>query len=252
MREKSDKSKLRDGRGILTDKSYEAWKTAREAKSTGTACALYDPIQQRTINLLSQGERKVFWALRYITDNRILEQFPLDAETIREICDEMGVRKYSSILSTDFLAESNSGKVVAISVKPNASVFDLSTKNGNRNFVRNEVEVRYWARQGVDHIVVYSDQIGIDYANNIRDVMSYWEEKWINDAVGMLMHLIARHIIRIPLDKGRIPFKQIASSIPVEEYYEIYRRQIDNSNFQGWRIDLSGGETLPYTQSSGV
>lgn len=240
MREKSDKSKLRDGRGILTESSYEAWKTAREAKSSGTACALYDPIQKRTVNLLSQGEKKVFWVLRYITEKHILEQFPLDAGIVREICDEMCVRRYGSILSTDFLVEGNSGRVVAFSVKPNASVFDPNSKTGNRNIIRNEVEVRYWSKKGVDHHVVYSDEISIDYAMNIKDVMTYWDDAFVRDPVSKLMHMIARHVIVVPLDKGRLSFKELASKLPVEEYYETYKSQIDKAHFCGWHIDFPG------------
>ncbi len=238
MREKTDKSKLKDGRGILDGNTYEAWKTARESKSLGTACAVYDPVQKRTVNLLSVGEKKTFWVLRFLTPNRILEQFPMDAEVVNSICAELGVRKYSKILSTDFLVEDVKGYAVAISVKPNASVFEDDTKAGKRNIIRKNVEAQYWERYGVPHYVVFSDEIDIDYALNIRDVMTYWDDVWVNDSTSMLMHMIARHVIQIPLDRGRIPFKELAQKIHAEVYYETYKRQEIKSVNCRWRIDL--------------
>lgn len=248
MREKTDKSKLKDGRGILNGNSYEAWKTARESKSVGTACAVYDPIQKRTVNLLSVGEKKTFWVLRFLTPNRILEQVPMDAAVVSSICEELGVRRYSSILSTDFLVENADRRAVAISVKPNASSFDTTTRTGKKNITRNDVEVRYWAQHGVPHHVVFADEIDMDFAMNIKDVMTYWDDVWVNDPTSMLMHMIARHVIQIPLDKGRIPFRKIAETIHVEDYYEAYKRQKGESINRRWRIDLSGKYSIQNPQ----
>ena len=248
MREKTDASKLRDGRGLLIDNVYEAWKTARESKSTGTAYAVYDPIQKRTVNLLSVGEKKVFWVLRYLTAGKILEQFPMGAETTALACEELGVRKYSRILSTDLLVEKDSGELVAFSVKPNASVFDQKSKNGPGNVTRARVEAQYWSHYGVPHNVVYSDEINVDLAMNIRDVMLFWDDTLVRDPASMLMYLIAHKAIRLPLDKGRIQFKTIAEKIPVEDYYETYSRCKDDPNFCGWLIDISERHPVPYSQ----
>ena len=247
MREKTDSSKLKDGRGLLSGNTYEAWKTAREAKSTGTAYAAYDPIQRRTVNLLSTGEKKVFWVVRFMTPGRIFEQYPMDSQTVSLACKELGVRDYSRILSTDLVVEKENG-VVAISVKSNALSFDPKSKNGQKNITRANVEAQYWEHYGVPHKVVYADEIPSDLAMNIRDVMFYWDETFVCDRTSKLMHLIAHKAIQIPMDRGRIQFKTITEKIDVEDLYEAYKRHQDDPDFSGWRIDLSGGYPLPHTQ----
>lgn len=239
MREKTDKKKLQEGRGILTEAGYEAWKTARESKSTGTACAVYDPVQKRTVNLLSAGERKVFWALRYMVSGRILEQYPMDLAIVNNVCRDLGIKTYSRVLSTDFVVEKDDGSCIAISVKQNESLFSEKDRHHIRNINRQNLEEHYWARFNIPHHIVFSDDIDINYANNIKDVMQYWDTQWVRQPVEMLMHMIAHKAIQIRMDQGRLQFRKIAESIPVEEIYETYQRCDHNSDFQGWRIDLS-------------
>lgn len=248
MREKTDASKLKDGRGILSGTTYEAWKTAREAKSIGTAYAVYDPIQKRTVNLLSAGEKKVFWVVRFLAPGRILEQFPMDTRTVALVCNELGVRNYCHILSTDLVVEKENG-VVAISVKPNASSFDPKRKYGQKNITRAKVEAQYWEHYGVPHRVVYADEIPINLAMNIRDVMFYWDETFVCDRISELMHMIAHKAIQIPMDRWRIQFKTIAEKIDVEGLYETYKGLKSDPDFCGWRIDISRGYTLSHSQS---
>lgn len=249
MREKTDASKLRDGRGNLKGDVYEAWKTARESKSIGTASAVYDPIQRRTVNLLSVGESKTFWVLRFMLTGRILEQYPMNKRVVDEVCDELGIRRYSKILSTDFLAEKPNGGAVAISVKPSASVFSEGTHNHQRYINRHAVEARYWSKLGVPHHLIYSDEIDIDYVGNVKDVMCFWDDMWVRgDPANMLMHMIARHVIQIPLDQGRLPFKLIAQQIKVEDMYDTYQRYKDDPDFQGWSIDLPRRHAIPCAQ----
>ena len=234
MRERTDKSKIKAGRGILNAESYEAWKTSREAKSVGTSCAVYDPIQQRTVNLLSVGEKKTFYVLRYLTDGMILEQFPMAPALIDSICLELGLRRYTKILSTDFLVEKPDGGLVAISVKPSRSTYCTKTNHYLRNMNRKTVEELYWAHYQIPHTTVFSDEIEPDYAWNIKDILLYYEERFVKDKVTMLMHLMAHHVVTLPLDCGRLPFKELAEKIPVEEYYDAYQKNRGNPNFHGW------------------
>lgn len=50
---KSDKSKLREGRCIGEGKGYIGFIKANEASSIGTSCMIYDPIEKRTVDVLS-------------------------------------------------------------------------------------------------------------------------------------------------------------------------------------------------------
>ena len=223
MREKTDLSKAKDGRGIVTEKSYEAWKTAREAKSIGTACALYDPIQRRTVNLLSQGEKKVFWALRWATTGAIYEQYPMNKDIVTEICRKLGYPAYSKVLSTDFLVEKPDGDYAAFSIKPNAKV--LEGKDRDRLIRRNNVEYYYWARFGVAHAMLFADDIDPTFAWNIRDVMFYWDSALATDTASKFMFLLAHKVIQIDMTKGRIYPKELSTFYDVEEIYEAFNKQ---------------------------
>lgn len=238
MREKSEQNKRKEGRGIPTEFGYEAWKTARESKSTATACALYDPIQQRTVNLMSQGEVKVFWTLRFFTNGHIYEQVPLNEDAVYKICREHGFRVPRHILSTDLLVEKNDGSYVAISIKQNHKVFEGDTKAAKNACIRQEIDEIYWNAQGVEQRVVYSEDIDTSYVGNIKDVMFFWEERFVTDDTSKLMHMIAHHAIRLPFNKGRLKFKKLAEQLDVKEMYETYTRRKDDPEFQGWEFDL--------------
>ena len=106
MREKTDESKILEGRGVITGARYSAWKQAREAKSAGTSSMTYDPVVGRTVHTLSEAETKVFWALRYNPQViEIFEQFPMDRDEITAICRSLGIPAYGHVLSTDFLVQ---------------------------------------------------------------------------------------------------------------------------------------------------
>ena len=249
MREKTDARKRRDGRGIITEERYEAWKTVREAKSSGTAYAVYDPIQQRTVNLLSQGEKAVFWALRFEPRvDKIYEQFPLDRGTVDAVCDCLGYKAYQATLSTDFLVTTPE-KVIAISSKPGPEVYDPSHRSYSRMAKRLQVEKMYWEDfYGIEFQTVFSNTINRTYVQNIRDVMCYYDPKWITDTTGLLMHMIARHILRIPqecMERERIPFRAIANQIDTEGMYAAYQKHQGGPELQGWFLDLHGRNTLP-------
>lgn len=216
MREKSDSSKMRDKRGVISPDRYEAWKTARESKSSGTAYAVYDPIQQRTVNLLSQGEMKVFWTLRFLPDvESIYDQVPLQKDIVDEICKNLGIRTYNAVLSTDFLVTTSAGKTVAISSKTDSKIYDPSHRHYTRYVNRLTVERAYWEDyHNIEFLTVFSDTINPIAVRNVRDVMTYWDNTWITDSAGKLMHMIAHHVIKIPLDVCRLRYRELSRKIP--------------------------------------
>lgn len=240
MRERTDKSKQKIGRGVILPDSYEAWKTAREAKSLGTACAFYDPIQQRTINCLSQGEVKVFWIMRfYPSVTAIYEQVPLKKEIMDEICAAIPCKKYSRILSTDFLVQKDMDSFVAISVKKNKDGFLKRDKNYDKRIRRTIVEQKYWEQAGVPFHLIFSDDFSLNVSKNIRDAMFFWDDHMVTDASSMLMHMIAHHVIVFEIPDKRINYKKLANELSVEELYETYQKNKYNPEFHGWKLDLS-------------
>ena len=222
MRQKSDRSKLREKRGIFLNGEYEAWLKANEAKSTGTASLIHDPVSGRSVSVLSSGEKKVFWTIRFMKEvDEILEQFPLNKELVDEICDDLGVRRYSNILSTDFLVIKKDGTGVAISVKKDRSFLEGRTERDKTTIIRQKVEQEYWERRDILFLPVYSDEIPMIMSVNIQDVMRYWNPNMAVDDVSRVKHLIARGVIGIPMNK-KIRYGDLARDPEVKRLFREY------------------------------
>ena len=225
MREKSDASKIREGRGIISDDSYAAWKLAREAKSRATSCMMYDPISKRSVSCLSQLERHLFWLLRFSQEvDQVYEQFPMDKGVVDALCQGLGYHKYNKILSTDFLVKKTDGTYHAISVKPSKDVFDVKKhSSAGRTYKRQAVEKAYWENAGIPWTLVTGDKINPVIAVNISSCMVFWDKRLVTDETSMLKHLIAHHKLVFPMDKP-IPFVDVAKSMDVRRLYEDYLR----------------------------
>ncbi len=224
MREKTDASKLKDGRGIITPDSYAAWKMANEAHSRGTACMLYDPVVGRTVHLLSQAEKKVYYLFRFDPHvDEIFEQFPLNKEIISGICKRCGFRSYASVLSTDLLIRKTDGSFLAVSVKRSRNQFDPTKKSYEKLARRQIVERIYWENHNIPFRILFGDDIDDILAANIQDVMRFYPVDMVTDKISKLKHLLARQVLRVRMDRERIPYALLADDIDVEGLYEAYR-----------------------------
>ena len=239
MREKSDNSKHIEGRGVISEKMYVAWKLARETKSIGLASTTYDPIVGRAVNTLSRQETKVFWVLRYNPSVlEIFEQFPLAKAEVTAICHELGVKAYCKVLSTDFLVKMKNGWV-AVSVKQNRNLFN-KTKNpeGYDDLViRQAVEKIYWERNyGIPFKILFGDEVSDVLANNIKNIMHFWDARFITNKVSKLKFLLAHGVIDVPMNEDYIRFGVLAEQYDVETMYETYR----DENRKNSRIKTPG------------
>ena len=228
MKEKSEKSKLKEGRGIISPAHYKAWKQAREAKSIGTASMIYDPIVGRTVHTLSEAETKVFWALRYKPEViEIYDQFPMDRSEITAICHSIGIPAYSRVLSTDFLVHMEGDRYIAISVKENRREFDPKKNKKYEQLIRRQaVEKIYWEKNyNIPFRIIFGDEISNVLANNIENVMKFWDPRFVTNTVSRLKHLIAHGVISVPLDDDYIRFGDLARQYDVEGLYEAYREE---------------------------
>ena len=226
MKEKSDKSKLREGRGIIDGDSYAAWRRASEAKSMGTSVMLYDPIAKRSVSLLSMAEKKVFWALRFREDvEAIYEQFPLsNTALVDHICQENHIPRYNHILSTDFLVKLRDGSYQAISVKPTRKVFDKNNPKYRSVANRQGVEKAYWNHYNIPWRIAFAEDFDDVVATNIESCTLFWNQGMVRDEPSILKHLIAHHIVTLPMDKP-IPFVDVCKEIDVRRIYEDYKQQ---------------------------
>ena len=227
MREKSDENKIREGRGVITGTSYAAWRRVSEAKSTGTSVMLYDPIAKRSVSLLSQGEKRVYWMLR--TSSKvadIYEQFPMDKNEIASICRQYKIPVYKNVLSTDFLVHMTDDTYRAISVKQNRKIFaDKGSPSYVRLINRQGVEKTYWESHCIPWQIVYSEDIDPVRVANIEAVMLFWDSTYVNNRTSMLKHLIAHGVIWVPMDKP-IAFAAMADELKeVDRLYADYTSQ---------------------------
>ena len=225
MREKSDKSKLKEKRGTITSDMYAAWKKACESKSWGKASMIYDPVVGRTVHTMSQAETKVFWCLRFLPDViEIYEQVPLDKNEVTAICRFLGIRAYSKILSTDFLVKMAGDRYVAISVKASRDTYD-ARKNPRyeKDVARLKVDKLYWEENyGIPVKGLFGDEMNDIYVNNVKNIMHFWDPSSITNKVSMLKFLLAHHVIEVPLGHDYIRFGDLAKMFDVEALYEAY------------------------------
>lgn len=165
MRQKSDKKKLQEGRCLGEGSDYVGFLKANEAKSTGTATEIYDPIADRMVDVLSMGEKYFFWIMRYRDDvKEIREQMVLNPDTVREICEKNGFRVPIKCLTTDFLISYVDESSTAYSVKRDRSVLDKSVYIGREKqyealLIRQYIEKEYWKRHGIGFRIIFGDEL---------------------------------------------------------------------------------------------
>lgn len=224
MREKTDLNKLLEGRGMIDGNSYAAWRRASEAKSTGTSVMLNDPISNRSVSLLSQGERYVYWMLRFHPQvAEIYEQAPLlDTQLVNALCYEYGIPGYQKILSTDFIVKSTEGAWQGISVKPDRKYFDPKNSSYTKRVNRQVVEKEYWKAKGVPWKIIFAEDVNKEVAINIESCMLFWDDRLVHNETSMLKHLIAHKIIQVQMDKP-IPFTDLVREYDVRRVYADYK-----------------------------
>ncbi|MBP3851668.1 MAG: TnsA endonuclease N-terminal domain-containing protein, partial [Erysipelotrichaceae bacterium] len=121
MKKMSSANKIKSGRGSGFGSDYDAFIHGREFNSTGTCSQPIDPITKRQVYLLSQGEQRLYYILRWndhVTDIR--EQYPLDPNVTKTLAKKCGLPhpcKEGEIMTTDFLVDYDDGHQMAINFK---------------------------------------------------------------------------------------------------------------------------------------
>ena len=218
MRQKSDRKKILEGRCLGEGSDYVGFIKANEGKSIGTAVEIYDPISDRTVDVLSTNEKNFFWILRFRDDvSEIREQMIMNPDVVREICKENGFRVPTKCLSTDFLVTYADGSMTAYSVKGDRSIFDPENakderkrKNYEHLLVRQYIEKEYWSRHGVKFRVVFGQELNKVLAQNIETCMAFYQPWYVSDEESRLKYLIAHKEIRIDMETEILKFAVLA------------------------------------------
>lgn len=238
MREKSSIKKILEGRCRGKGEDYVGFKKANEAHSRGAAAELYDPIAGRTVDVLSNGERYLFWDRRY--DEHVVEireQHLLHPGLIARAAAELHINIPKEFLSTDLLVLYDDGKIMAYSVKKNRGELNPDTPKGKKAIRRQALELRHWQMLRVEFKIVFTDEIDRKRAENIESVMTYYDRKWVTTPDQMYKYLIAHHVIDVDLSR-QIPFARIARE-NAEAIRELYEREIgkEGNYVQDWISD---------------
>ncbi|MDD6588326.1 MAG: TnsA endonuclease N-terminal domain-containing protein [Anaerobutyricum hallii] len=223
-RKPSKATKISKGYGRGSGKDYSAWEHANEhPNGAGTRVQAVDWKTGRTVDLLSQGEYRVWLWLRFNDDViDINEQYPLDKEKTDYIASLLGFgysKNPDYIMSTDFLVTYSDGHKEAISVKPNRKALENKKK-----FNKICIEKAYWENQGIKFRMAYSDNIDRRVTDNIRLVTRYYDPNTVTDHITAIKHLIATKQFVIELNQI-IDYKALAESIITDEVMGIIEKE---------------------------
>lgn len=190
MRAPSEETKIKQGRGTGHGANYLPWILAREFNSSGTCANIIDWKHHRTIELLSQGEKLLYYILRWddaVVDIR--EQYPLPLDETSEIARLLGytpVQRGKIHMTTDLLVDYANGKQKAFSVKARKHISE-------RSMQKREIEEDYWKSCGVPFETIYKENLDHVKAENIARVVLFYDEESVRhgNRFDLIKHLIA-------------------------------------------------------------
>lgn len=211
MRRISEHRKKQEHRGEGSGANYKPYIEAREFNSLGTCSNPIDWKTGRTVELLSQTEKAVWYLLRWddqVAD--IQEQYPLELSKTVALSQELGIRHpkdTSTRMTTDFLVTMENKSRLAVSVK--ASRADLES---NRTIEKLYLEKQYWKSQGVTFSLVFKSDVNMTAVNNIRLITEFYTPESVFDEVSALKHLIAQKLIHVDLTKEPLNFQKLLNN----------------------------------------
>jgi hypothetical protein len=208
MRRISEETKRKQGRGTGSGATYKPYIQAREFNSLGTTSNPIDWETGRTMELLSQGEAKLWHILHWDDENiDIREQVDLNLKDTLKISDEYGVlhpKNRTTSMTTDFVVTKYDRSEIAYSLKTSREALE-----DDRTTEKLFIEKCYWIRRNVEFNLVYKDELNNKLAQNIRLVTEFYRKSSVFDEMSLLKHLIATKQIIVDmetqiLDLGKI------------------------------------------------
>lgn len=181
---KSDKYRLKEGRGSGREENYMPWLKIHEVPSEGLSSRIVGWKIRRIYQFMSNLERDYFFIAQWedsVIDIR--EQFPLlPLEETILIAKELSIKHptinklqgQEVVLTTDFVITINEGKKVrdiARTIKP-------VNKLSERVKEKYQIEENYWIKRKIDWGIVTENQINQQKAKNIRFIYRFyfWDE----------------------------------------------------------------------------
>ena len=218
----SDETKKKEHRGEGTGAEYRPWIRAQEFNSNqGGATVIIDPYNKRDVHLLSVGETMAWYILRYDQSvTAIREQFPLDIEITKKICEKYGIdhpRKNSpkghqeTVMTSDLLVDFKDGSEKVYSVKYDSSY--LSNVSISKNLF---IEKTYWNQKGIQFIIITREDLEPmqTYVANLRNAFYIADIDQIHDLYSFIQYKITHHMIEVDLMDKLLDLDQLIYKTP--------------------------------------
>lgn len=223
MRRISEETKRKQGRGTGRGAAYKPYIQAKEFNSLGTTSNPIDWKTGRTIELLSQGEARLWFILRWDDTNLdIREQYKIDLEDTLRISDEFGIRhpkNRSTCVTTDLLVTKNDHSEVAYSLKTSRN-----SLNNIRTAEKLFIEKCYWTRNDVEFKLMFKNELNNKLAQNIRLVTEFYRISSVFDEMSLLKHLIATKQIIVDMETQILDLEKLykENKDVVNEWMKLY------------------------------
>ncbi len=235
MQNKSNETRIKEGRCRGYGKDYKPFYTANERSSRGTSSLIWDPIDKRMVSVLSNVERNFFYHLRW--DDSIVsirEQYLLDIDAVNRALNNLGRRAVPKdrCYTTDFLVDCIDGTEHAYSVKWDREVFNPDSiryvgrpRAYEKMKKRQEMEAEYWRLKDVPFSIVTGDDFDQFEAENISFILGFYGEDYIVTGEQKLLYLIAHKAIAVPLNEDRLNPHNLLAAFPynIDDAYEAFR-----------------------------
>lgn len=211
-REINDKSRFKQGRGIININNAEAyipWIKARDCfHGDGTRHILPDLYyEKRQIHLMSDLEMYVYYMLR-ANDKviEVFEQYPLlPGERTEEICREYNIKhpqnqktKKNIVMTTDFLYlvkddRTNTKRWTACAVKPKSQLDNKRVRD------KLFIEQKFWEAQNIKWGIITEEQVDKVYVDNVILCKQSFNDNKITNEYDMLKYLIVHKLIKVDM-----------------------------------------------------
>lgn len=187
--------------------NYKPLLKAKHIKGLSVPCVIVDYKTKRSVELMSQAEKYVWYMLRFDDQvKEIYEQFRLDLDITLEIANKYKIKHPKdnfTPMTTDFFVVKDF-TFIAYSVKESRSVL-LKKRNIEKLFL----EMKYWEWVGVEFHIVFKEDLNMILVQNIMDICACYDKENVHTEYDLIRHKIAHKELQIDLAKESINYKKL-------------------------------------------